>query len=305
MEVSLLTLIRADYLADLTCIRITTKNNLKNIHLCSGDFSSINLAESVNTKGRNELIVDSYIKHAFGRKAIAFTADIQHADDLATAFRESGIKAKLISGTMSLEERDLILRQFSQGEIQVLCNCSLLTEGYDEPTVDCIIMARPTKSTAFYTQCIGRGTRKFPGKINCLVLDFYNHRHDVCSFSDLFEDQFETLADGESVKKAAGRKDGKRYLPTVVHLEVEEREVDLLGKSKFRWLQVGEQWVLPIQPKENIFLIPIAKGRYQVMLVKENIKKVLYESLSFGYAQGVSEEYARKHGRNFCRRDAA
>lgn len=166
-------------------------------------------------------------------------------------------------------------------------------------------MARPTKSAAFYTQCIGRGTRRYPGKENCLVLDFYDHRHDVCSLSGMFEEEIDNIVDGESVKKAAARKERKRYLPTMLYMEVKEQEVDLLGKSKFRWRQRGEVWELPIQPKEDIHLIPIAIDRYSVLLVKDQKKEVLYESLGFGYAQGVSEDYARRYGRNFSRRDAA
>ncbi|KAA9012398.1 DEAD/DEAH box helicase [Niallia endozanthoxylica] len=94
MEISLLTLIRANYLADLIGISITTENNIQNIKMRGGDFNRIHLAESINTKERNQLIVDSYIKYARGRKAAAFTVDIQHAEDLAALFRENGIKAK-------------------------------------------------------------------------------------------------------------------------------------------------------------------------------------------------------------------
>ena len=90
--------------------------------------------------------------------------DVQHAKDLAETFTRNGIPAKAVYGAMSDDERKETLAAFSNGEYSVLTNCQLLTEGFDEPSIDCVIMGRPTQSTALFTQMIGRGTRTFPFK---------------------------------------------------------------------------------------------------------------------------------------------
>src|SRR2546428_5534366 len=90
---------------------------------------------------------------------------------MAKPFRAAGIAAAALDGTPPLGPRRAILQRLHTGETRVVANCAVLTEGFDEPSVDCIIIARPTQSAVLYQQMLGRGTRTYPGKIDCLVLD--------------------------------------------------------------------------------------------------------------------------------------
>jgi superfamily II DNA or RNA helicase len=307
---SILTMIRAGYLADLRGLRVRAGGDLSGVGTRHGDFAERQLARAVNTPERNAAVVAAYLEHAAGRKALAFTADVQHALDLAQAFRESGVEAAAVYGGMPEQERREILRAFSAGELQVVTNCAVLTEGYDEPSIDCILMARPTKSPVLYTQCIGRGTRLFPGKQDCLVVDFFDNRHDVCALPTLLGFSPEKLAQGKSVREALAEAERRPSPPPgkpAPRPQLEVARFDPLERSAFRWFRAGAQWRLPIAPKVYVVLAPgPAAGRWQVLLRGEDgqVRPLHSVPLDLGYAQGVAEDYARAHGRAFSRKDA-
>jgi len=177
------------YLCRLRGMHVSTRTDLSGVSTRSGDFAQNELASVVNNAVRNEAIVAAWKQHALGRKTIAFTVDVQHANDLAQTFRDrAGTRAEAISGAHARDERHDLLRRFHAGDIDVLTNCNLLTEGFDEPSVSCIVQARPTKSSLLYIQQAGRGTRLAPGKEDCLILDCadLSSRHSLITSADLF-----------------------------------------------------------------------------------------------------------------------
>src|SRR5690606_24205845 len=107
------------------------------------------------------------------------------------------VAAAMVSGSTPQEERRDILRRLTRGEIRVVANCAVLCEGFDEPTISCVVIARPTRSRALYTQMIGRGTRRHPDKADCLVMDVVgaSNNHSLVTIPSLFgieqEGQFE------------------------------------------------------------------------------------------------------------------
>jgi len=133
------------------------------------------------------MIVASWWDKGNPRKTIAFCVDVGHAHDLCSAFIYSGVEADVIVGTTPLHERRDILRRFANDEIDVLCNCMVLTEGFDEPTIQCIVMARPTSSRSLYAQAIGRGLRTSKDKEDCLILDYVDNcrKHKLVTILDL------------------------------------------------------------------------------------------------------------------------
>jgi hypothetical protein len=159
--------IEAGWLVDLRGIRVSTKTNLDNVHSRAGDFAENELADEVNTVGRNGIIVKEWMKAAYGLKTVVFTVNIQHALDLAAAFRKCSVNAEAIWGDDP--DRANKLARHRSGEITVLANCAVLTEGYDDPGIRCIVLAKPTKSALLYTQMIGRGTRLDEGKSDCIL----------------------------------------------------------------------------------------------------------------------------------------
>jgi len=307
-QTNVLTMIRAGYLSDIRGIRIRTEADLSGVATRKGDFVESQLSLVINTPERNQAVVGAFLQHAANRKTIAFCVDIAHSEDLAQAFNDNGVIARALSGKTPGDEREEILKAFSRGEIQVISNCQILTEGFDEPAVDCILMARPTKSSTLYTQCIGRGTRLYPGKNDCVVIDFTDNRHDICALPTLLGLAPNGLSDGESVRGAVEREDKQRQKAKAVaqfHGEVIAKEFDLLGKSKFRWFKAGVQWRLPVAPGTYAVLNPQGE-QYQVVLAeKDEPLKLLHNTLlPITYAMGIAEDFARSHGPAFSRKDA-
>lgn len=164
-------LITEGYLSGLVGYRIPTDVSLDGITVRNGDYAEAELAAAVNIEPRNKLILESYQRLAKDKKCVVFCADVAHADAVAAVFNTAGIPAASILGTTDRELRAQILADFKSGRIKVLTNCMVLTEGFDEPSIEAIITARPTKSDLLFTQIVGRGTRLFPGKPHCLVID--------------------------------------------------------------------------------------------------------------------------------------
>jgi superfamily II DNA or RNA helicase len=246
-HLSMLELIAMGKLARLKGLRIDTEEDLDQVHTRAGELAENELAGVVNTPGRNALIVESWKRHASGRKrTVAFCVDVRHAEALAQAFRDEGVRAETILGTTPAEERQRILGEFHRGEVPVLTNCMVLTEGYDEPAIDCVLMARPTKSSSLYVQCVGRGARISPetGKADCLVIDYMDNtsRHSLVTLpvlAGLEAPDGDPAAD--TAKAEADREQGELldlFDYAVKKKQLRERSaqwVNLFGASQYRW----------------------------------------------------------------------
>ena len=188
--------IREGYLVDLRCWRISTKTTLDEVRTTAGDFNEGDLAKTVNTPERNGMIVKAWAQHAKNKKSLVFTANVQHALDLAEAFKALGVPWAAVWGDDP--DRAEKLRKHRAGiDLIGLCNCAVLTEGYDDPNIECIVLARPTKSSLLLTQMIGRGTRMpdgcqhmsdvGEGKSDCIILDVVDTttKHQLCTVPSL------------------------------------------------------------------------------------------------------------------------
>lgn len=169
------------YLSDLSGYTLQIQNDdMDDVGMIGGDFDQGALGR-VMTKGkkavaRTEAIVECWAEQALlpdgsHRPTIVFCVTVDHADMVSAAFNKAGFRFEVVSGEMKTEERHKIYSDFHAGKIHGIANCAVLTEGYDEPKVSCIVVARPTRSQGLYIQCVGRGTRLYPGKPNCLILD--------------------------------------------------------------------------------------------------------------------------------------
>lgn len=177
------------YLCPITGWRVNSGTSLDNVKIRHGDFVESQLAEAVNTEGRNHLLVAAYMKLAARRRAIVFCVNVAHAINVGEAFTSAGLRAAAVWGDMPPEDRRAALARFSSGEIDVVTNCNVLTEGFDEPRVDAVIMARPTRSRLLYTQMVGRGTRLHPDKKDLTVIDIADNSkaHQLPGLNDLFK----------------------------------------------------------------------------------------------------------------------
>lgn len=146
---------------------------MEGVKTTDGDYSQRDLDEFLEYNQTRLVgdVVQTYATRARGKATICFCINIKHSLALRDAFRACGIHAVHIDGKTPKDERDEILDKMRAGEIEVLCNVGVLTKGTDIPRVECIIMARPTKSIPLHIQMLGRGSRLFPGKTHCEVYD--------------------------------------------------------------------------------------------------------------------------------------
>lgn len=182
------TAIEQKYLVDIRAIAVQTKTDLNGVAATREDFKAGELEDAVNTPGRNGKIVKSYLEKAPARKALVFCAGVQHSKDLTEAFLNAGVPAEHLDGTTPKEVRKGIISRLKSGETSVVCNCGVLTEGFDEPSISCVILARPTKSGVLYAQMIGRGTRLSEGKTDLLLIDVadLSSRHTLVNAAAMF-----------------------------------------------------------------------------------------------------------------------
>jgi ATP-dependent helicase IRC3 len=186
---SLPEMVRSGYLCAVRGWRVRSSIDIAAVRLRHGDFVEGDLARAVDVPERNRLVVGAYEKIAPGRRAVVFCVNVAHVKALAGAFAEGGIRAAPVWGAMAHDDRRDALQRFRDGHIDVLTNCNVLTEGFDEPRVDCILMARPTRSQLLYAQMVGRGTRLHDAKSDVVVIDIVDNseRHKVAGLNALFD----------------------------------------------------------------------------------------------------------------------
>jgi superfamily II DNA or RNA helicase len=168
----LLQMIHDGFLASLRGFRVETAADLRMVGPAGQDLDVEALAEAVDIESRNALVARSIQELARDRRTIAFCVNIAHATHLARTLNQMGIRTGIVHGKLAKTDRAQVLQDFRQGHLQAITNVGVLTEGFDDPEVSCIAMARPTRSEGLYAQCVGRGTRLFSGKTDCMVLDF-------------------------------------------------------------------------------------------------------------------------------------
>ena len=269
--------IHEGFLVDLRCWRISTKTTLDAVRTTAGDFNEGDLAKTVNTPERNGMIVKAWAQHAWDKKSLVFTANIQHALDLAEAFKALGVAAAAVWGDDP--DRSEKLRKHRAGtELLVLCNCAVLTEGYDDPNIQCIVLARPTKSSLLLTQMIGRGTRMPEGcqhmselgengKFDCIILDVVDttSKHQLCTVPSLLGLPAQIDLRGKTYKEAKNRiervaaefptanladlRDLEKldYLATQFSLFTVKYPPEIERLTELSWRKQGDGYVLPVK----------------------------------------------------------
>jgi len=181
--------------------------DMSGLHTKMGEYVTAEAEERINKPSITGSAVDHYRRITPGKRAIAFCISIKHSQDVAAEFSASGIPAAHIDGTMDRHVLGGILGKFGRGEILVLTNCALVSEGFDVPAVEVCIMLRPTLSLALYLQMVGRVLRPSPGKTQAVIFDhvknsFYNLDGDLRAKHGFPDDDREWSLEG-GVKKRA------------------------------------------------------------------------------------------------------
>lgn len=175
--------IREGFLTPIKALTIPLKLDLTGVGVQSGDFKAGDLGTALDPY--LEQIADEMTRHCSDRKTVVFLPLVKTSQKFRDILLRHGFRAAEVNGTS--QDRTQILSDFDTGKYNVLCNSMLLTEGWDCPSVDCIVVLRPTKVRSLYSQMVGRGTRLFRGKDHLLLLDFLWHteRHELCHPANL------------------------------------------------------------------------------------------------------------------------
>lgn len=172
--------IRSGYLVPIKALTVPLKIDISMVGISAGDFKVGEIGTALDPYLYQ--IADEMVKYCMNRKTIVFLPLIATSQKFMKILNERGFVAAEVNGNS--EDRAQILQDFEDGKYNVLCNSMLLTEGYDCPAVDCIIVLRPTKSRPLYAQMVGRGTRLSPetGKEHLLLIDFLwmTEKHELC-----------------------------------------------------------------------------------------------------------------------------
>ena len=240
-----------------------------------GDYREGDLGAAIEASMAPELIAKAITEHADERRTLLFAPTVHSAEVISDAIGESGRSVGLIHGGLGRAERKIVLDRFRSGETQVLSGCMVLTEGFDEPSADCVVVARPTKSKGLWRQIVGRVLRLHPGKTDALVLDVVgaSKLHGLGSDIELFgespkerlerdPDEVDDLED-EAVDAASafGLDDGEVYRqgPLVV------TDIDLFHGSGMAWLRTrAGVWFIPAGERYIAILPGYQAGTYDV-----------------------------------------
>lgn len=154
------------------CVCPLSHAELAKIKVTAGDYNEKQLSAFMcSTTSRQ---IDMWEKYARGMRTIAFAVDLAHMDKLAAEAKRRGYKCAVVSGGTDKEVRKSYFRQIAKGELDILFNVGVATEGTDIPEIQCVFCCRPTKSLSLYMQMVGRGSRPSEGKASYLLLDCAN-----------------------------------------------------------------------------------------------------------------------------------
>jgi ATP-dependent helicase IRC3 len=263
-----------------------------------GDYEEGALAKVLGEADAPDKVVEAWLKYAVGRPTLVFTPTVALAYDTALQFQKAGQRFEVVEGEQRLEERRAVLADFKAGRLQGVVNCGVLLEGYDEPSVGCICVARPTKSRVLYQQMVGRGTRVHPAKQDCLILDFVGAttEHDLVTLATLLNVKVSTAEEGVAALLARVA-ESRQSTVSKAEGEVVAETVDLVTRQKLHWIKDERRYLLSCGD-ETLALVPGVEGWDIRAIARQRVEgsRALYKGLTLEYAQGVAEDYVRAKG---------
>ena len=195
--------IKEGYLSPIKAVTIPLKIDMSGVGVQGGDFKAGDIGTALDPYLRG--IAEEMKNYCMDKKTVAFLPLVKTSQKFRDILKENGFRAAEVNGEN--QDRAEVLADFEAGRYNVLCNSMLLTEGWDCPSVDCIVVLRPTKVRSLYCQMVGRGTRLHPGKEHLLLLDFLWHteRHELCHPAHLICESEEVAQKmTENMEKDAG-----------------------------------------------------------------------------------------------------
>ena len=242
--------IRDGYLCPIRAQTIPLKLDLSGVGVQSGDFKAGDLGTALDPY--LDQIADEMANYCKGRKTVVFLPLVKTSQKFRDILKLRGFNAAEVNGES--QDRAEVLRDFDAGRYDVLCNSMLLTEGWDCPSVDCIVVLRPTKVRSLYSQMVGRGTRLCPGKDHLLLLDFLWHseRHELCHPASLICETAEVAKKATENIEAAGEPVDLIEAEETAKADVVAQREEALAKALAEMKHRKRQLVDPLQFEMSI-----------------------------------------------------
>jgi type I site-specific restriction endonuclease len=301
------------------------------IRTTAGDLNGGDLAAVMEAEKNLQQMASASLAIIGQRRALVFTASVKAAELTAEIFnRHRSGMASWVCGKTDREDRRRTLADFADGKIQVVCNCGVLTEGFDDPGVEVVIMGRPTKSRSLYSQMVGRSTRPLPGvvdgpetaedrraaiaasaKRSCLVVDFVGNagKHKLVTSADILggkvsEEAVElamarTLKAGGPVKMAEALDEAEAELQEQKRLAEAARRARLVATARFTTQSVDPFDVLHLDPVKSRGWdnVKQLREKQRSLLAKQGINP---DNLSFSQGKQLISEIFRRWDGKLC-----
>lgn len=242
--------IKSGYLSPIKALTIPLKLDLTGVSVQAGDFKVSDIGTALDPYLNQ--IADEMLNYCTDRKTVVFLPLVKTSQKFCRILNEKGFRAAEVNG--SSEDRAEVLRDFEADKYNVLCNSMLLTEGWDCPSVDCVIVLRPTKVRSLYSQMVGRGTRLAQGKDHLLLLDFLWHteRHELCHPASLIcQDEEVAKKMTQNIEEAGYPVDIEEAEKTAAEDVVAQRE-ESLAKQLAEMRKRKKKLVDPLQFEMSI-----------------------------------------------------
>lgn len=303
-QLHLRTAIEQGYLAPTEIVSHPINVDLDAIARSGMDFSRADLDVALLQAGVVANVCDAYERHATQHRTCIFTVGVEQSQLITQELQQRGHAAAHIDGAST--NRADTLQQFADGNIRVIANCNVLTEGFDDPGLSCIIVARPTLSKSLYLQMIGRGLRKHPLKEHCLIIDLVgaSTRHTLVHASALLTDQPQS----EKQQGRASKANDERTLDYwSQRLNAQVLGVKPLEQSALRWIQSDPDTYAISAGAHGTISIRKLGDVYAVTLVGHHsgFRELSSDPVSLELAQGIAEDFIRQaRAVGFSDRDA-
>jgi len=326
-QIEISTLIREGFLVPpkTFVIDVGVQEELRQVRKTASDFDMADVEKIMNRHAINKRVVEEWTEKASDRKTIVFCSTIIHAENVCEEFVRKGVVARVVTGDTPKIIRKKILDDLATGNIQVVVNVAVLTEGFDSPPVSCIVLTRPCSYKATMVQMIGRGLRtvnqdEFPGvvKSDCIVMDFGT---SVLTHGSL-DDAVDLDGAGEREPGEAPTKDcpdcgqevplGVRECPFCGHMfesngepleNFEMTEVDLMERSPFKWIDLfGSGACMSVSGFNGFALVAdvgvcvamVKKNKGQIRVISIGTKRQVMAAADDFMRQNESGDSAKK-----------
>jgi superfamily II DNA or RNA helicase len=295
-SVPLMGLIAQGYLSPITAKGIFIDGLvLDKVRVRHGDYVETDLAEAMLAADAPEHLLRGYTELAAERRALIFCPTVAMSYAVEHAFATAGLHAATVVGDTPIEERQAIYQEVRAGHLNALVTCAVLTEGFDEPSIDCIMLARPTKSKVLLYQAIGRGLRLWPTKEDCLLIDATGatKRHGLLSMAAELG-LLQPKAPHEDALRAEeqdAQERGSEPKPTGYRAH----DINLAQRTRLHWVETRKgSWVVSLADR-MIRVRPDGQGTYRLEVRKreERVYTQLVDKLSQEFCFGIASDTAR------------